>query len=101
MLTCALSVFPLTLKCLYASGEALSTSSTSAFHLSRTMKVWSRQFFYFILSSLSNLGFASYPVLKNLLFPNCFSTGNELHRVVQGLGTWILGLHDWYSNRYP
>lgn len=42
----------------------------------------------FILSSLSNLELASYLVFKtNLFFPNCFSPGNELHRVVLGLGT--------------
>lgn len=53
-----------------------------------------------VLSSLSNLGLASYLLFKIIyFFPNCFNTEEELHRVVLGLGTWMLRQRDQHSKK--
>lgn len=54
----------------------------------------------FVLSSLSNLGFASHLFFKIIFFPNCFNTEEELHGIGLGLATLdTLGQHDQHSNK--
>jgi len=77
MLISGLSVFPLILKRLCASGGSLSTGSTSSLYLIRTMNVWSGQFFHFVQSK--QFGIFLIPVFKKLFvfFQTCFSTGRS------------------------
>lgn len=67
-LVSGLLVFPLILKCLYASGGSLSTNFASSSHRSRTMNVWSGVVLLFCWV-LRNLALALYlSFKKNFVF---------------------------------